>query len=43
MNIRNVMAAGVAALVALPLASTAALGQGPHGDAAPMMMMRTQS
>ncbi len=43
MNIRNVMAAGVAALVALPLASTAALGQGPHGDGAPVMMMRTQS
>ena len=43
MNTRNVMAAGLAALVALPLASTAALGQGPHGDGAPMMMMRTQS
>lgn len=42
MNIRNLMAAGVASLVALPLASTAALAQGPHADGGPVMVLKAQ-
>ncbi len=43
MNIRNLMAVGVASLVALPIASTAALAQGPHPEGGPVMVMKAQA
>lgn len=43
MNIRNLMAVGVASLVALPIASTAALAQGPHGEGGPVIAMKAQA
>ncbi len=43
MNIRNLMAVGVASLVALPIASTAALAQGPHPEGGPVIVMKAQA